>query len=319
MSSLEPHIPPRGLSVPLVTILDRQGRVLEDSQRELVRFVLQDGAGADIVFAAGTTGEWDRLDNQRRQLVSRLTVEECRNVRRVKPIEAWAGITAHTRAETLENLIHAIDIGADAAVLAPLSVADMDDPVDFVTREVGQLFDRRAARVPLFLYDNADIAAPGKAPHLRTRDVKRMSQLDYVRGIKVTASKKVLGNYTRAASHFKRSGEFAIYAGNAHLIFDLFKPPARIDRTPASSLEPLLDPTRHARRSGGRTARMRCLANGNGPGRSARSQRSAADGSLRRGAGTIPFGLHFFPRRPLRATDYRLPQSGVGRARRILQ
>lgn len=226
MSSLEPHIPPRGLSVPLVTILDRQGRVLEDSQRELVRFVLQDGAGADIVFAAGTTGEWDRLDNQRRQLVSRLTVEECRNVRRVKPVEAWAGITAHTRAETLENLIHAIDIGADAAVLAPLSVADMDDPVDFVTREVGRLFDRRAARVPLFLYDNADIAAPGKAPHLRTRDVKRMSQLDYVRGIKVTASKKVLGNYTRAASHFKRSGEFAIYAGNAHLIFDLFKPPA---------------------------------------------------------------------------------------------
>ncbi len=225
MSSLEPHIPLRGLSVPVVTILDRQGRVLENSQRELIRFVLQDGAGADIVFAAGTTGEWDRLDNQRRQLVSRLTVEECRNARRVKPIEAWVGITAHTRAETLENLIHAIDIGADAAVLAPLSVVDMENPVDFVTREITQLFNRRAGRIPLFLYDNADIAAPGKAPHLRTRDVKRMSRLDYVRGIKVTASKKVLGNYTRAASHFKRSGEFAIYAGNAHLIFDLFKPP----------------------------------------------------------------------------------------------
>ena len=69
--------------------------------------------------------------------------------------------------------------------------------------------------MPLFLYDNADIAAPGKAPHLHTRDVKQMSQLDYVRGVKVTAGKTVLGNYTRAASHFKRGGEFAIYPGNA--------------------------------------------------------------------------------------------------------
>ena len=46
-----------------------------------------------------------------------------------------------------------------------------------------------------------------------------------MRGIKVTAGKAVLGNYTRAASHFKREGEFAIYAGNAYLIFDLFAPP----------------------------------------------------------------------------------------------
>lgn len=219
-------MPPRGLSVPVVTTLDRRGDVLEDSQREVVRFALQDGHGADIVFAAGTTGEWDRIDSRRQQLVSRITVEECRRAGPgAKPVEAWVGITAHTRAETLENLAHAIEIRADAAVLAPLSVTDVEDVVDFVTRDVSQVFERRARRIPLFLYDNADIAAPGKAPHLHTRDVKRMSQLDYVRGIKVTASKKVLGNYTRAASHFKRSGEFAVYAGNAHLIFELFAPP----------------------------------------------------------------------------------------------
>ncbi len=45
------------------------------------------------------------------------------------------------------------------------------------------------------------------------------------RPIKVTASKTVIGNYTRAASHFKAGHEFAIYAGNAYLIFDLFAPP----------------------------------------------------------------------------------------------
>ena len=52
-----------------------------------------------------------------------------------------------------------------------------------------------------------------------------MARLPYVRGIKVTASKTVIGNYTRAASHFKAGHEFAIYAGNAYLIFDLFAPP----------------------------------------------------------------------------------------------
>jgi dihydrodipicolinate synthase/N-acetylneuraminate lyase len=58
--------------------------------------------------------------------------------------------------------------------------------------------------------------------------VKVMSRLPYVRGIKVTASKSELGNYTRAASHFKLAHEFVIYAGNAYLIFDLFAPPAGV-------------------------------------------------------------------------------------------
>ena len=226
MPELEFHTSPRGLSIPVVTILDQRGNLLEDAQREVIRFILQDGRGADIIFAAGTNGEWDRIDLRLQQMVARITVEECARTRpKTKPVEAWVGITAHTRADTLQNLAHAIEIHADAAVVAPLSITDVEDVVDFVTRDIGQVFERNAHSIPVFLYDNADIAAPGKAPHLHTRDVKQMSQLDYVRGIKVTASKKVLGNYTRAASHFKGIDEFAVYAGNAHLMFELFAPP----------------------------------------------------------------------------------------------
>ena len=95
--------------------------------------------------------------------------------------------------------------------------------------------------IPIFLYDNANIAAPGRShPRLHTREVKEMSRLDYVRGIKVTAGKAMIGNYTRAASHFKSSHEFAIFAGNAHLIFDLFAPPGRVRGSDAPLLEPLL-------------------------------------------------------------------------------
>lgn len=213
--------------MPVVTIVDARGRVLEDQQRAVIRFALQDGAGADIIFAAGTTGEWDRIDNTRRQAVARIAIDECRRARAsaAKKIEAWAGITAHTRAETLENLTHAIHAGADAAVVAPLSIKDVERPAEFVERDIGAVFNRAGRMIPVFLYDNAEIAAPGKAPHLHTRDVKAMARLAYVRGIKVTASKTVIGNYTRAASHFKAGHEFAIYAGNAYLIFDLFAPP----------------------------------------------------------------------------------------------
>ncbi len=217
--------PRPGLSVPIVTVLDRNGNVVADEQRAVVRYAIQQGAGADIIFAAGTTGEWNRIDNARRQLVARIAVDECRIAARAgRRVEGWVGITGHTRAETLENLDHAIEISADAAVVAPLSITDIDDPVDFVKREIAAVFARTGRQLPIFLYDNEDIAAAGKAAHLHTRDVKQMSELPYVRGIKVTAGKAVLGNYTRAAAHFKRRGDFAIYPGNAYLIFDLFMP-----------------------------------------------------------------------------------------------
>ncbi|MGH7778212.1 MAG: dihydrodipicolinate synthase family protein [Candidatus Binataceae bacterium] len=233
MQSLDDYIPRPGLSTPIVTVFDREGRVLEDEQRSVVRFVVQDGRGADIVFAAGTTGEWDRIDNPRRQDVIRIAVDECRRIsgRIGRKIEAWAGITAHTRAETIANLEYAIDLEADAAVIAPLSIRDSGSPSDFVQRELGGVFQRRGEMIPIFLYDNADIAAPGKSPHLHTRDVKQMARLPFVRGIKVTAGKAVLGNYTRAASHFKLSHEFAVYAGIPYLIFDLFAPADGISGT----------------------------------------------------------------------------------------
>jgi dihydrodipicolinate synthase/N-acetylneuraminate lyase len=223
---LSSYVPRPGLSIPIVTILDSGECILEDQQRAVVRFCIQDGHGADILFAIGTNGEWDRIDNATRQQATRIIVDECRtHSRKFRPVEAWVGITAHSRAETLENLEYSLMLNADAVVIAPLSIADLEDPVELVTRDLDEVFQRTGKMLPVFLYDNADIAAPGKPLHLHTRDVKRMSQLPYVRGIKVTASKSELGNYTRAASNFKLAHEFAIYAGNAHLIFELFSPP----------------------------------------------------------------------------------------------
>jgi dihydrodipicolinate synthase/N-acetylneuraminate lyase len=86
------------------------------------------------------------------------------------------------------------------------------------------LIESSPREIPVFLYDNADIAAPGRAAHIRTRIVKELSRLPWIYGIKVSASRHVLGNYTKAALHFKQPGEFAIYIGNAMLIFDWYRP-----------------------------------------------------------------------------------------------
>ncbi|MFY9607257.1 MAG: hypothetical protein WAU45_01420, partial [Blastocatellia bacterium] len=59
--------------------------------------------------------------------------------------------------------------------------------------------------------------------HIHTRDVKRLSRLPFIFGLKVSAPPRVLGNYTRGAGHFKDKGEFGIYVGNAMLMFQLFK------------------------------------------------------------------------------------------------
>ena len=54
--------------MPVVTVLGEDGRLLEDDQRAVVRHVVQDGYGADIVFAVGSnalqikTGSLSRSD-----------------------------------------------------------------------------------------------------------------------------------------------------------------------------------------------------------------------------------------------------------------
>ena len=94
----------------------------------------------------------------------------------------------------------------------------------FVARDVAAVLDARPHRIPIYLYDNADIAVNPKIPHIRTKQVKALSRLDFVRGIKVSAPRKVLGHYTKAARGFRERGEFGIYVGDAMLIFDLFRP-----------------------------------------------------------------------------------------------
>ena len=158
--------------MPVLSILDEEGKLLEDDQRALVRHVVQDGYGADILFSAGTTGEWDKVDNDTRQGVIRVCADEVAKLNRSleangsSAVESWAGVTAPTARDTLANLEYAIDCVVDAAVIAPLSIEGVEDPVRFMLRDVSDLLDTKTRRIPLFLYDNADIAIDPAVPHI---------------------------------------------------------------------------------------------------------------------------------------------------------
>jgi dihydrodipicolinate synthase/N-acetylneuraminate lyase len=234
------YFPRRGLNVPIITVVDEDGRVIAEDQRRVIRHVLQSGQGwrgADVIFANGTTGEWNRLSNAQRQRLMEIAVDEVKSVNRQsaagpgerQPVEIWLGVNGGARAELLANLDAAIRLGADAAVIAPLAIDDLDEPeiMRFFRRDINDLIEAAPAPLPVFLYDNADINAAGRyksQAHIRTRVVRELSRLPWVCGIKVSASRRVLDNYTRAALHFKQPGEFGIYVGNANLIFDWFLP-----------------------------------------------------------------------------------------------
>ncbi|MFN0110215.1 MAG: dihydrodipicolinate synthase family protein [Blastocatellia bacterium] len=226
------YTPKRGLNVPAITVVDDAGRVIADEQRRVFRHLVQHGHGADVIFGVGTTGEWNRLANPERQRIMEIQVDEVRRINaelqsaNSQSVESWFGVNGKTCAEVLENMDTAIQLGADAAVIAPLAIEDLPEAeiVRFFQRDLTSLLEASNSNIPVFLYDNADIAAAGQPPHIRTSIVKHLSRLPWVRGLKVSASRRVLGNYTRAALHYKQPGEFGIYVGNAMLIFDLYRP-----------------------------------------------------------------------------------------------
>jgi dihydrodipicolinate synthase/N-acetylneuraminate lyase len=224
----------RGLNVPVVTILDEAGRVIETDQRNVLRHVIQGGFGADVIFATGTTGEWNRLEHREHQRAMQIQINEVHSINselrtsnsELSRVEIWAGVNGHTQAEVLSNLDAAVQLGADAAVIAPLAIEDLPEIeiVRFFQHDITALLESSRRELPIFLYDNADIAVPGHAPHIRTHIVKHLGRLPWIRGIKVSASRRVIGNYTKAALHYKQPGEFGIYIGNAMLIFEMYRP-----------------------------------------------------------------------------------------------
>ena len=231
MRSVEEARPRPGLSVPVVTVLDAEGELVEADQRALVRYVLQDGYGADVVFAAGTTGEWDRVDNDVRQRVVQVCAEEVGEGQRARARSRGAarrGLGGRHRADARARRSRTSTSRSPAAPTPRCSRRSRSRASTTRCaswRATWRICSTRARDASRCISTTTPTSRSTRSvPHIRTRQVKAMSRLDFVRGIKVSASRKVLGNYTKAAAGFRERGEFGIYVGNAMLIFELFRP-----------------------------------------------------------------------------------------------
>ena len=150
------YTPRAGLNVPAITVTDDHGVAIADEQRAVFRHLVQDGYGADVIFANGTTGEWNRLRNVERQRVIELAIDEIRQINASlraldRPaVECWAGVNGSTKAEVLANLDLAIQLKADAAVIAPLAIGDLSEgeTVSFFQSELTDLIDSSATSDP---------------------------------------------------------------------------------------------------------------------------------------------------------------------------
>ena len=268
-------------------------RSLEDDQRAVVRHVVQDGYGADIVFAAGTTGEWHRLANPLRQQVVRVCAEEVAKLNATLPAgrARRRGLGRHhrphargdAREPALRRALGLRRRGAGAAL-------DPRPPRPGALRGArGGRPARRGSRAASRSTSTTTPTSPPtrRCPHIRTRQVKALSRLDFVRGIKVSAPRKVMGNYTKAAASFNERGEFGIYVGDALQIFEHLPPAHRRARHARGALAALAPARRAAdrrRRGPGERAAARVGARLAGVPR----RRRRAHGARAQGARGLP-------------------------------
>lgn len=210
--------PAGGLCIPLVTPVSAAGGLAEE---DLCRLIRHAARFSRLLFLCGTTGEWNRLDGAVRRAAVGIGIDEGRRVG--GGLEIWVGVNASTVAETLADAAHALERGADALVVAPLATPGLEIR-PFFERDLAGLFARAGRSLPVYLYDNADIAVDPHVPHMHTRDVKALSRLPWTAGIKVSAPRAILGNYAKAAANWR--ADFRIFAGHPDVIFEIFRPSA---------------------------------------------------------------------------------------------
>lgn len=217
-----------GLNVPIITVLDETGNIIEADQRRVIRYVIQEGLGASSLFLSGTTGEFDKLNQQQRQRILEIGCEEIRQINaelpaHVAPVEAWAGVTAPTRAETLENLILAVQLKAEMAVIAPLAIDDLPlgELVSFFQKDVAERIPADGS-LTIALYDNPDIAVGStEVRHTPVAIVETLRELPFVVSLKASTSRDMLQSYLRASLPRASSQSLDLYIGNAALLFEV--------------------------------------------------------------------------------------------------
>ncbi len=185
----------QGSIVALVTPMNNDGSVDEDSLKKLVEFHI--GQGTDALVAVGTTGESATLDEDEHCHVVRLVVEAA-----AARIPVIAGTGANSTAEAITLTEKAKQAGADACLLVtPYYNKPTQDGLYLHHKAIAEAVD-----IPQILYN-----VPGRtACDMLPETIERLSRIDNIVGVK-----EATGDLLRAKRIRELCGEdFALFSGD---------------------------------------------------------------------------------------------------------
>lgn len=133
-----------GVTVAMITPMDRQGRFDPEAMRQLTDRLI--AGGVDCLYPCGTTGEMSHLSPEERKRIAETVVEAAKN-----RVAVYIHVGANTAEETIELAKHAYHIGADGVgVVTPLFLhADSREMRNYYLEVANSLPDD----FPVYLYN----------------------------------------------------------------------------------------------------------------------------------------------------------------------
>lgn len=163
-----------GITVPVVTPIDKNENVDEESYRKVIEHCIQGGVNG--IFAAGTLGETMALTQAERDRAIRIAADQAKG--RVK---VFAGVMDTSVRRVIENIKRIEDSGADACVITPVFYDRHTSQSEiirlFEAAANATKLDLVAYNIPTFVIEKIEPAT-----------VVELAKIDSVRGYKDSAA-----------------------------------------------------------------------------------------------------------------------------------
>ena len=192
---------PKGIVVPIVTPVDREGRLMEQAYRELVDYLAENGIHG--VFPFGTTGEFYAYDQGFYNELLALTKDAVAG-----RMQIYAGAN-HITTKGAIRIAKAVEKvgGIDAlSVLTPMFVSQTQDEVYTYYKAIAA-----ETSLPIIIYNNKPKTNVGVDP----ATIAKLAEID-----NIVAAKDSTGDMTNAEEYIRltRGMEFSVMMGRDTLI-----------------------------------------------------------------------------------------------------
>ncbi|MEF2245516.1 MULTISPECIES: dihydrodipicolinate synthase family protein [unclassified Paenibacillus] len=192
----------QGIVVPTVTPLNEREEVQLDALRKLNEHMMKGGVHG--LFPLGTTGEFARMDDEQKEQVARVTIEQAAG-----RVPVYVGVGDTGTRKVLRNMKKAHSWGADVIVSTLPYYYPVNDE-----REQLQYFEAIAAStdLPVMMYNMPATVGVNIAPSV----VERLSHVPNIIGIKDSSGNY---DYIHACLRIKKASSqvFQIFVGDESL------------------------------------------------------------------------------------------------------